>query len=179
MIDDILAYNEKFVQEKRYEAYAASKYPRRKLAILSCMDTRLTKLLPDALGLKNGDAKIIKNAGVAIDDPFCSEVRSILVAIYELGVEEIMVIGHTDCGVQNMESSKVIEDMEKRGISEEQIALMNYCGVDFKHFLQGFPDEHDAIEKTVRLLQEHPLIPKDVKIYGFIMDTVTGKLERI
>ena len=60
---------------KAYEKYAASKYPNKKLAILSCMDTRLTELLPAALGLKNGDAKIIKNAGGIIADPFGSVMR--------------------------------------------------------------------------------------------------------
>ena len=58
MLEEILQYNKEFVESKAYEKYAASKYPNKKLAILSCMDTRLTELLPAALGLKNGDAKI-------------------------------------------------------------------------------------------------------------------------
>ena len=66
MIEDILAYNKRFVEEKNYEQYVTSKYPDKHLAILSCMDTRLTELLPDALGIKNGDVKMIKNAG-AVD----------------------------------------------------------------------------------------------------------------
>ena len=72
------------------------------LAILSCMDTRLTELLPAALGLKNGDAKLIKNAGGLVISPFDSAMRSLLVAIYELGVEEIMVIAHSNCGACHM-----------------------------------------------------------------------------
>ena len=59
MIEEILSYNRKFVEEKGYEPYLTSKYPNKKLAILTCMDTRLTELLPAALGIKNGDAKII------------------------------------------------------------------------------------------------------------------------
>ena len=102
MIEEILAYNRKFVEEGGYEPYQTSKYPEKKLAVLTCMDTRLTALLPAALGLKNGDAKIIKNAGGVITHPYGSVVRSLLVAILELGVEEIMVIGHTDCGVQEI-----------------------------------------------------------------------------
>lgn len=97
-IDDILAFNEQFVEEKRYEQYETDKYPDKKLAIVSCMDTRLTELLPAALGLKNGDAKIIKNAGGVISHPFGSVIRSLLVAVFELGVETIMVVGHTNCG---------------------------------------------------------------------------------
>ena len=57
MIEELLAYNRKFVEEKRYEQYAASKYPNKKIAILTCMDTRLVELLPAALGLRNGDVK--------------------------------------------------------------------------------------------------------------------------
>ena len=63
MIEDILAYNKRFVAEKGYEKYITNKYPDKKIAILSCMDTRLTALLPAALGIKNGDVKMIKNAG--------------------------------------------------------------------------------------------------------------------
>ena len=99
MIEQIVAYNKKFVEEKGYEPYLTSKYPDKKLVILTCMDTRLIELLPAALGIRNGDAKVIKNAGGVITHPYGSVMRSLLVAIVELGVEEVMVIGHTDCGV--------------------------------------------------------------------------------
>ena len=96
MIDQIMEYNKKFVENKGYEPFLTSKYPDKKLAILTCMDTRLIELLPAALGIKNGDAKIIKNAGGTMVHPYGSVVRSLLVGILELGVEEVMVIGHTD-----------------------------------------------------------------------------------
>ena len=72
MLEEILAYNKKFVEDKGYEAYITNKYPDKKIAILSCMDTRLTALLPAALGIKNGDVKMIKNAGGVISHPFGS-----------------------------------------------------------------------------------------------------------
>ena len=103
MIEQIVEYNKKFVENKGYEPFLTSKYPDKKLAILTCMDTRLIELLPAALGIKNGDAKIIKNAGGTMVHPYGSVVRSLLVGILELGVEEVMVIGHTDCGVQGMD----------------------------------------------------------------------------
>lgn len=62
MIDQVLLYNKKFVEERGFEPYVTDKFPTKKLAVLTCMDTRLTELLPKALGLRNGDAKIIKNA---------------------------------------------------------------------------------------------------------------------
>ena len=97
MIEDILEYNKRFVENKGYEKYITNKYPDKKIAILSCMDTRLTELLPAALGIKNGDVKMIKNAGGIISHPFGSVIRSLMVAIYELGVKEVMVIAHSDC----------------------------------------------------------------------------------
>ena len=89
MIDDILEFNRRFVAERGYERYVTDKYPDKKVAVVTCMDTRLTELLPAALGLRNGDAKIIKNAGGTVLKPFSTEVRSLLVGIYELGVEDI------------------------------------------------------------------------------------------
>ena len=131
MREEILAYNKQFVANKEYEKYRAGKYPEKKLAILSCMDTRLTELLPAALGIKNGDAKIIKNAGAVVTHPFGSVVRSLLVAIVELGVEEVMVIGHTDCGVQHIDADLILGHLQQRGISMEQIEMLKYAGVDF------------------------------------------------
>lgn len=65
-INEILQFNRTFVKNEEYKQYETTKYPDKKLAIVSCMDTRLTELLPASLGLKNGDAKIIKNAGGVI-----------------------------------------------------------------------------------------------------------------
>lgn len=179
MIEEILAYNKQFVADKGYEKYATSKYPDKKLAILTCMDTRLTEMLPAALGLKNGDAKIIKNAGGVVATPFGSVIRSLLVAIIELGVEEVMVIGHTDCGVQHIDSEMMIGHMKARGVPQESIDLMRYCGIDFEKWLSGFDTVEQSVEDTVDLIRNHPLIPADVKIGGYVIDTETGELHVI
>lgn len=176
MIDEILAYNKKFVEEKQYEKYVASKYPNKKIAILTCMDTRLVELLPAALGLKNGDVKIIKNAGGVVTSPFGSVIRSLLVAIIELGVEEIMVIGHTDCGVQHIDSDMMIHHMKERGISQESIDLMKYCGINFEEWLAGFDTVEQSVKDTVDTIRNHPLIPTDIRIGGYVINTVTGEL---
>lgn len=159
MIEELLAYNRKFVEEKRYEQYAASKYPNKKIAILTCMDTRLVELLPAALGLRNGDVKIIKNAGGVVTNPFGSVIRSLLVAIIELGVEEIMVIGHTDCGVQHIDSESMIAHMKQRGVSQASIDLMKYCGIDFERWLAGFDTVEQSVTDTVNTIRNHPLMP--------------------
>lgn len=70
MIDEMLAYNREFVKSGAYQRFTTSKYPDKKIAILTCMDTRLVELLPAALGIKNGDVKLIKNAGGMITGPF-------------------------------------------------------------------------------------------------------------
>ncbi|MCQ2191600.1 MAG: carbonic anhydrase [Paludibacteraceae bacterium] len=177
MIEQMLEFNEEFVKNKEYEKYVTSKFPDKKIAIVTCMDTRLVTLLPAALGIKNGDVKIIKNAGATITNPFDSTVRSLLVAIYELGVNEIMIIGHTSCGVQGMDSQEMLHLMRERGIDEEHISLMKHCGIDLDSWLHGFDDTEDAILETVDLVKNHPLVPKDVVVKGYIMDSLTGKLK--
>ena len=176
MIEQMLEYNKQFVESKAYEQYATSKYPDKKIAIVTCMDTRLVELLPAALGIKNGDVKIIKNAGGTITNPFDSTVRSLLVAIYELGVNEVMIIGHTGCGVQGMDGEEMLHLMRERGIDDEHITLMQHCGIDLKSWLHGFDDTEAAVLETVDLVRNHPLIPHDVTVRGYIMDSVTGQL---
>ncbi len=179
MIDEILKYNKAFVEDKGYEKHITSKYPNKKVAIVTCMDTRLIELLPAALGLKNGDAKIIKNAGGIISHPFGSAMRSLLIGIYELGVQEILVIGHNDCGAMYTESEKMIEKMKAHGITQETIDMIKYYGIDFDSWLTGFRDLDISIKKSVELIRKHPLVPKEIMVYGLIIDSVTGELEKI
>ncbi len=143
------------------------------------MDTRLTELLPAALGFKNGDVKIIKNAGAVISTPFGSVMRSLIVAIYTLGVKEILVVGHHDCGMQNLNSKAIIDKMISRGISLENIELIKFCGIDFDIWLNGFENVEESVIATVSNIINHPLIPKDINVYGLIIDPTTGKIERI
>lgn len=179
MIEEILAHNKRFVENKEYEPYITTKYPDKKIAVLSCMDTRLTALIPAAMGLKNGDVKMIKNAGGIISHPFGSVIRSLIVAIYELGVEEVMVVAHTDCGACHMEHEELVEQMKKRGVAQETIDMFKYCGVDFAAWLDGFKDVEKSVKGTVNAIVNHPLIPKDIKVYGFIIDSTTGALNRL
>ena len=165
MIDQILKFNKSFVTSKAYEQYVTDKYPDKKLAVLSCMDTRLTELLPAALGLKNGDAKIIKNAGGLVISPFDSALRSLVVAIYELGVEEIMVVAHTGCGACHMSYDHFHHEMIARGVTDETLDTIRHCGI--------------AVRRTVATIKAHPLVPRDVTVRGFIIDSTTGALEEV
>ncbi len=176
MINEILQFNRRFVEEKGYERFLTDKYPNKRIAIVTCMDTRLVELLPAALGIKNGDVKIIKNAGGTITNPFDSTMRSLLVAVYELGVNEIMIIGHTGCGVQGMDSREMQHIMKERGIPEANITLMKHCGIDLDSWLHGFDNTEDAVRETVDLVRNHPLMAKDVAVKGYVMDSATGAL---
>ena len=179
MIEEIFRHNREFVESGAYRQYETSKYPDKKIAIVTCMDTRLVELLPAALGIKNGDVKMIKNAGGVITNPFDSTLRSLLVAVYELGVNEIMVIGHTECGVQGMKAEEMLHLMKERGIPEDHINMMKYCGIDLDKWLEGFEETPKAVKDTVDLIRNHPLMAKDVKIEGYIIDSLTGELNAI
>lgn len=177
MIEEILEFNRKFVDSEEYRKFETDKYPDKRIAILTCMDTRLVELLPAALGFRNGDVKIIKNAGATVINPFDSTMRSLLVAVYELGVNEIMVIGHTGCGVQGMNSEEMLGLMKERGVSEEHITLMEHCGINLREWLHGFEDTDEAVRETVDAIARHPLMPPaGVSVRGFVMDSLTGEL---
>ena len=177
--DDILAYNRSFVESKEYERYRTDKYPDKKLAIVSCMDTRLSELLMASLGLKNGDAKIIKVAGAEVSNPFGSVMRSIIIAVCELGVEDVMVVAHTNCGAQHMNGAEMVEHMKRLGVSEARIDFARHCGIDFDHWLAGFGDTEEAVRKSVDAISHHPVMPPHVRIGGYIMDSETGELMRV
>ncbi len=179
MIDQIIEYNKEFVANKGYEQYITDKYPDKKLAVLSCMDTRLTELLPAALGLKNGDAKIIKNAGGLVISPFDSAMRSLIVAIYELGVQQVMVVAHSSCGACHMSYDHFHHEMLARGVTDQTLNTIRQCGIDLNQWLEGFKDTPTSVRKTVATIKNHPLVPSDVEVRGFIIDSVTGQLEEI
>jgi carbonic anhydrase len=178
-IDEILEFNKKFVEDKAYMKYATTKYPDKKIAILSCMDTRLTEILPAALNLKNGDVKLIKNAGAIIINPYGSVMRSILVAIYALGVEDVLIIAHHDCGMRGLEAANLLEKIKERGISREIIDSVKNSGIDISNWLKGFDETEDSVKETVKIVKNHPLLPKDIGVFGFIIDPVTGKLDTV
>ncbi|MFL0194022.1 beta-class carbonic anhydrase [Clostridium sp. WILCCON 0269] len=178
-LQEILDYNKYFVENKEYDKYETSKEPDKKLVILSCMDTRLTELLPKALNLKNGDVKLIKNAGASIMHPFGSIIRSIVVAVYEFHADEVLVIGHYDCGMSNLNVDKILKKAVERGISPDVITTLCNAGIDIKEWLHGFNSVEESIKESVESIKNHPLIPGDIKVHGLIMDPKTGKLEII
>lgn len=176
-LEEILKFNKSFVENKEYDKYITSKVPNKKLVILSCMDTRLTELLPKAMNIKNGDVKLIKNAGASIMHPFGSIMRSVIVAVYEFKADEVMVVGHYDCGMSHLNADKVLEKALERGISQDVIKTLCNSGIDIKKWLHGFNSVEESVKESVELIKNHPLLPKDIFVHGLIIDPETGKLD--
>lgn len=179
MLNEILDYNKKFVEEEKYEEYRTTKFPDKKMVILTCMDTRLFELLPKSMNLKNGDVKIVKSAGAVINHPFGGIMRSLMVAIYELNASEVYIIGHHDCGMAAIEPGKMLEKMKGRGISEETIDMMRYSGVNLDEWLRGFDDVTESVKHSVNMVRHHPLMDLNVPVHGLVIDPATGKLDLV
>lgn len=177
VLNEIMEYNKKFVDEELYTEYIAEKNPAKKVVILSCMDTRLTELLPKAMNLKNGDAKIVKNAGATIMHPFGSIMRSIIVALYEFDVRDVIVVGHHGCGMSNLDGKKLMKKINDSGIDEVIFKTLNNSGINIEKWLHGFESEIQAIKESVEIIKNHPLVADNVRVHGLIMDPKTGKLE--
>lgn len=177
LLDDILLHNKAFVQEKKYEPYMTTKFPDKKLVILTCMDTRLTEMLPRALNLKNGDAKIIQNAGAVISHPFGSIMRSIIVAIYELGAEEVCIIGHHGCGMAGLEAKSILAKAEAKGVNQNTIETLHFSGINMTTWLKGFSKVEESVEHSVEMVRRHPLFPIDIPVHGLVMDPKTGNID--
>jgi carbonic anhydrase len=178
-ITEILQFNQSFVENKEYEQYRTTRFPNKKMVILTCMDTRLTELLPKAMNLKNGDAKIIKNAGAIVTQPFGNIMRSILVALYELSAKEVYVIGHHECGMTGLNSAGIIEKAKQAGITEATMETLIHSGIDLKRWFTGFDDVREGVEKSVSIIKNHPLLPPNVPVHGLIIDPATGKLDML
>lgn len=175
-IEEMLAYNNDFVDQEQYKHFSTAAHPQKKIVILSCMDTRLTELLPSALDIHNGDVKMIKNAGATVMHPFGSIARSVLVAVYEFGVDNIIVIGHYGCGMSQLDGRQIVNKAIERGISQDVMKTLKHSGIDANQWLSGFESPEIGVRESVIALQNHPLMPEDVKVHGWMMDPETGKV---
>ncbi len=178
LLEQILEENAKFTASLP-ESYLhrndkVSKYPARQLAIYTCMDTRLVDFLEPAMGIARGEAKVIKAAGNMITGPFDEVIRSLMVAVYELGVNEIMVVGHKDCGMQRSTSASLKERMLARGIKPEAITEIES---EFARWVDAFHHPRENVEKTVAAIKNNPLLPHDIIVHGLLFCPDTGRLE--
>jgi carbonic anhydrase len=177
ILSDILTHNTGFVARREYEPFRTDVFPDKKLVVLTCMDTRLVELLPRAMNLRNGDAKVIKNAGAIVSHPFGSVMRSVLVAVYELNAAEVAVVGHHGCGMTGLSCERFLTKAIDRGVSQETIEILRRSGIDLTNWLTGFKSPQDGVIQSVEIIRHHPLLPKGVPVHGLIISPETGKLE--
>lgn len=172
-LESVIAANRNFVRPNAFPPL--SKSPNKQIAIFTCMDTRLVDFLEPAMGLKRGEAKVIKNAGNTIVDPMSGAViRSLVAGVFMLGVEEIFVIGHRDCGMAAIDADSVKRDMVRRGISPDVIDIHV---PDLKQWLGIFSHPVENIERVVKIIRHNPLIPQDVPVHGLLFCPNDGHLD--
>lgn len=178
-IQEILEYNKKFVADERYIKYRSDSIPNKKMVVFTCMESRLVQLLPKALNFQNGDVKMVKNAGALIRKSFDSIIKSILVAIYELEAEQVLVIGHHDCGMSAVDTNKLMDKMKAKGIDDSTFNALEYAGIDFHKEFHGFKKVEDSVKQSVDIIRNNPLLPSHVLVHGLVIDPDTGKLDVI
>lgn len=180
LVDDILKANEAFCKnppvDYTQEDHKKSKLPQKQLAIITCMDTRLVNFLEPALGILRGEAKVIKTAGNGVTGVFDGIIRSLLVCIYELGVQEVLVIGHHECGMEKTTAEGLTKAMLARGVAPEAVHMVQK---ELREWADEFHHPEQNVEDTVDLIRLNPLIPKDVPVHGLIFHPRTGKLDLI
>ena len=155
----ILADNARYAAEFGHGGLASP--PTRRLAVLACMDARLT--VEAALGLGTGEAHILRNAGgIATEDV----IRSLVVSQNLLGTEEVVVIGHTRCGMLDFRADDVRRE------------LVASTGADVDLEFHAFTDLEATVREQVRRIHAHPWT-KDVPVHGLIYEVETGRLREV
>ena len=150
----------------------------RRAVIVSCMDSRLVSLLPAALHIRDGDAKVIKTAGALISHPFGGIARSIIVALYALNAGEVFIVAHHDCGMNGLDADALVERMHAEGgVSRETVRTLEAAGINIRGWLRGFSSLHDSVTSSVAMVRRHPLVPPRVPVHGLILDPKSGALE--
>ena len=136
--------------------------PAKHVAVLACMDARLD--VHKILGLQEGDAHVIRNAGgVATDDA----IRSLVISQRLLGTNEIILIHHTDCGMLTFKDDEV-----KRQIESD-------TGIRPAFALEAFPDLEEDVRQSIARIQASPFIPNKSSVRGFVYDVRTGRLDEV
>ncbi|WP_129125842.1 beta-class carbonic anhydrase [Geomonas oryzae] len=172
LLEKVLSHNKKFVRPGAFPPLP--KDPKKQLAIFTCMDTRLVDFLEPAMGIKRGDAKVIKNAGNTLVDPNGGVIRSLVAAVFLLGVEEIFVIGHKDCGMASVDVDLLKQKMVERGVDPAAIEALD---PDLGQWVGAFSCPEENVERVTSIIRNSPLIPKDVPVHGLIFCPNDGHLD--
>ncbi|MGH9637533.1 MAG: beta-class carbonic anhydrase [Candidatus Angelobacter sp.] len=162
IIDEVLQNNLKYADQ--FTLGHLPMPPARKLAVLACMDARLT--VEQFLGLKTGDAHIIRNAGgIASEDA----LRSLIISHHLLGTQEFIIVNHTDCGMLTFKDDELLGRLEKQS---------GTAFVAPVHF-HAFSDVEENVRRQIQRVRSHPFIPSHIPVRGFVYDVTTGRLKEI
>jgi len=155
---DALEANDEYIKSFKYSDLTG--VAQRGLAIVTCMDSRINPL--SVVGMKSGDAKILRNAGARVTDDV---LRTLVLATYLLGVERILIMPHTNCRMAQVDDVEIHREIDtKHGIDTSEI--------EFK----TVPDQRQALIEDVQKVRSYRLINKDVIVGGAIYDVATGKI---
>ncbi len=162
VIDETIRANQGYANSFALENLP--KPPGRKLAVVACMDARVT--VEELLGLKTGDAHIIRNAGGLITD---DALRSLVISTRLLGTREIMIIGHTDCGMLTFKEEELVD----RLVKETGTAVVSPAA------FHPFSNLEESVRRQVSKVAHHPWIESAASVRGFVFDVTSGALEEI
>ena len=162
IIDEVVRANQSYARS--FTLGTLTIPPARKLAVVACMDARLTVEL--MLGLKTGDAHIIRNAGGIVTE---DAVRSLLISHHLLGTEEFVIINHTDCGMLTF------KDDELHARLQQQTGTAVVAPVRF----HAFSNLEENVRGQIQKLRSHPWVPRQIPVRGFIYDVKTGQLNEV
>jgi carbonic anhydrase len=158
--DDLLANNEQYAAT--FDKGDLPLPPAKKVAVVACMDARL--IPTRVLGLEEGDAHVIRNAGGVVTD---DEIRSLAISQRLLGTEEIILIHHTDCGMLTF-----TDDAFKRSVQDD-------TGIKPEWAAEAFDDLDEDVRQSIARIKASPFIPNKDAIRGFVYDVETGKLREV
>lgn len=158
--DEALRENEAY--SKAFDKGELPLPPAKKLAVVACMDARLH--VSKILGLEEGDAHVIRNAGGAVTD---DAIRSLAISQRLLGTEEVILIHHTDCGMLTFTDDAVKAQIQKETGIRPQFAL------------EAFPNLEDDVRQSIARIKASPFVPKKDQVRGFVYDVKTGKLNEV
>jgi carbonic anhydrase len=158
--DELLANNERYAEQ--FDKGDLPLPPARKVAVLACMDARLNPY--GILGLTEGDAHVIRNAGGVVTD---DEIRSLAISQRLLGTEEIILIHHTDCGMLTF-----TDDEFKRSIQDE-------TGIKPEWAAEAFGDLDEDVRQSIARIKASPFIPNKDGVRGFVYEVESGRLREV
>ena len=158
--DELLRNNERYADS--FDKGDLPTPPAKQIAIVTCMDARLSPYV--MLGLSEGDAHVIRNAGGVITD---DEIRSLMISQRLLGTREVMLIHHTDCGMLTF------SDEELREQIQQEVGIK-------PHFpLETFADLEEDVRQSIKRIEASPFIPHKDSVRGFIYEVETGHLREV